>query len=352
MDESYVTTETPRLTQFASCAGCAGKAGAAMLAEVLTHFPDLTPDQPDLLVGLTAPDDAAVYRLNDHQAAVLTVDFFGPLVDDPYHWGAIAAANAMSDIWAMGGEVVMALNVAAFPETLPSDVIARVLRGGADKVSEAGGIIAGGHTIRDDEPKYGLCVFGLVDPAAILTKGGAQPGDVLLLTKPLGTGLIATAAMRDAAAPAHLAAAVTSMVTLNQTAARLANDIGVRAMTDVTGFSLLGHSSEMARASAVRLRIVAAAAPVLPGAIEYAQRGFSTGGAERNRAHFAPGIDIDPRVSDAMQDVLWDPQTSGGLLMAVPQERAVGAQERLKEAGVEGRAIGEVVAGEGVEVVA
>lgn len=346
-----MTTENVRLTSLSSCAGCAGKAGAAMLADVLRHFPDLAGGGSDLLVGLSAPDDAAVYRLNDSQAVVLTVDFFGPLVDDPYDWGAIAAVNAMSDVYAMGGEVLLALNVAAFPETLATETVGSILRGGADKVAEAGGVIAGGHTIRDNEPKYGLCVLGAVHPDRIITKGGAQPGDVLFLTKPLGTGLIATAAMRDEASPGDLTAAIASMTRLNRDASRLARDSGVDAMTDVTGFSLLGHSYEMAHASNCALRIVAPAVPLLPGALDYARRGVSTGGGDRNRAHFSPHVRFDPTISEAMTGVLWDPQTSGGLLIAVPQENAATLQQRFSDAGEPLWAIGEAMAGEGVEVV-
>lgn len=322
-----------------------------MLADVLRHFPDSAGGGANLLVGLAAPDDAAVYRLNDKQAVVLTVDFFGPLVDDPYDWGAIAAANAMSDIYAMGGEVLLALNVAAFPETLPTETIGLILRGGADKVAEAGGVIAGGHTIRDDEPKYGLCVLGTITPDRILTKGGAEPGDVLFLTKPLGTGLVATAAMRDEAAPDDLATAVASMKRLNRDASRISRE-AANALTDVTGFSLLGHGCEMARASGCALRIVSPAVPLLPGALDYAGRGVSTGGAERNRGHFAPSVRIDAGVSEAMRGVLWDPQTSGGLLIAAPAEQAAAMQQRFAAAGEPLWAIGEVVEGEGIEVTA
>ncbi len=343
---------TERLTKLASCAGCAGKAGMAELSQVLQHLSDVAAAQPDLLVGLTAPDDAAVYRLNDEQAVVLTVDFFAPLVDDPYDYGAISATNAMSDVYAMGGEVVLALNVAAFPEDMPSETIAKVIQGGADKVREAGGVVAGGHTILDDEPKYGLCVMGLVHPDAILRKGGAEPGDVLFLTKALGTGIITTAAGRDVASPEQLAAAVESMTTLNRHASHIARETGVKAMTDVTGYSLLGHAREVAAASEVCLRVIAPAVPVLPGALEHARRGVSTGGAQRNREFFGAHVRIEEGVSEAMQDVLFDPQTSGGLLMAVAQGRASDAQARFKAAGLPAWAIGEVTAGAGVEVVA
>lgn len=348
-ERDHMATQTPRLTALASCAGCAGKAGAALLSEVLAHFPDLREGSPELLIGLEAPDDAAVYRLNDEQAIVATVDFFGPLVDDPYDYGAIAAANALSDVYAMGADVLLALNVSAFPDDLPVETIARILRGGADKVAEAGGIIAGGHTIRDAEPKYGLCVLGLVHPQRILTKGGAQPGDVLFLTKPLGTGIVATAAMRDEASTDDLAAAVTSMTRLNKQASHIAREAGVHAMTDVTGFSLAGHGCEVARASNAALRISASALPLLPGALDYAARGITTGGAVRNREHFAPNVRIDDEISEPMTHVLWDPQTSGGLLIAVPPENAASLHARFADAPL--WQIGEVVTGEGVEVV-
>jgi selenide, water dikinase len=297
------------------------------------------------------PDDAAVFRLNDEQAIVATVDFFAPLVDDPYDYGAIAAANAMSDVYAMGGEVVLALNIAAFPENIAPETIAQILRGGAEKVSEAGGVIAGGHTVLDDEPKYGLSVLGLLHPERIVTKGGAQTGDVLLLTKALGTGIITTAAMRDAASAEHLEAAVAGMTTLNRHASHIALKSGVHAMTDITGFGLLGHASEMAAASGKRLRIVAAAVPALVGALQYAERGLTTGGAARNVEHFGPRVTFADDVSGVMRDLLWDPQTSGGLLVALPPAWARDAQRRLKVSGVDTWAIGEVVEGDGVEVV-
>ncbi|MEX0683046.1 MAG: selenide, water dikinase SelD [Dehalococcoidia bacterium] len=344
--------DTERLTKLASCAGCAGKAGMEALSQVLRHLSDIASTNPELLVGLAVPDDAAVYRLSDEQAVVLTVDFFAPLVDDPYDYGAISATNAMSDVYAMGGEVVLALNVAAFPEDMAPDTVAKVIRGGADKVREAGGVVAGGHTIIDAEPKYGLCVMGLVRPDSIFRKGGAQPGDVLLLTKALGTGIITTAASRDEATADHLAGAVESMTTLNRHASHIAREIGAHAMTDVTGYSLLGHAREVAAASSACLLIIAPAVPVLPGALDYAQRGITTGGAARNRKFYGEHVRMDPNVSEAMTHVLWDPQTSGGLLMAVAQDRAVAAQERFRAAGLPVWAIGEVVAGAGVEVVA
>ncbi|HUF52546.1 MAG TPA: selenide, water dikinase SelD [Dehalococcoidia bacterium] len=346
-----MTGETEHLTRLANCAGCAGKAGMAALAQVLQHLSVISATNPDILVGLAAPDDAAVYRLNDDQAVVLTVDFFAPLVDDPYDYGRISAANAMSDVYAMGGEVALALNVAAFPEDMDSETVSKIIRGGADKVHEAGGVIAGGHTIIDAEPKYGLCVLGIVHPEAIIRKGGARPGDVLFLTKMLGTGIITTAAAGDGD-KTHLANAVESMTTLNRHASHIAREVGVNALTDVTGYSLLGHAREMAKASDACLRIVADAVPVLPGALQYAKEGVTTGGAVRNRAFYGEHVRITEGVSAPMSDVLFDPQTSGGLLMAVPQANAVELQSRFAASGSPAWAIGEVVDGGGVEVVA
>ena len=282
----------------------------------------------------------------------MTTDFFAPLVDDPYSYGAIAAANAMSDVYAMGGEVVLALNIAAFPEDLPAGVVAEILRGGADKVTEAGGIVAGGHTIIDAEPKFGLCVMGLVHPDRVLMKGGAQPGDALFLTKALGTGIITTAAKQDAATPEHLAAAIESMTGLNRHSSHLAREVGARALTDITGYSLLGHSYEMATASGVAFRIAPSWVPLLPGALVYAERGIVTGGAARNRQYLAGKVRIADDIAEAMEDVLFDPQTSGGLLFAVPADRAGEVESLFSTAGETAWRVGEVVQGEGVEVYA
>jgi selenide,water dikinase len=272
-------------------------------------------------------------------------------VDDPHDYGAIAAANAMSDVYAMGGEVLLAVNVAAFPEDMPPETIAAIVQGGAEKVSEAGGIIAGGHTVIDDEPKYGLSVLGLVHPDGILTKGGAQPGDSLYLTKPLGTGIITTAAMRDIAAPEHLAAAVESMTGLNRHASHVAREVVAHSLTDVTGFSLLGHAYEVAAASSVRLRIDSARVPLLPGALDYAGKGITTGGAARNRQYLADKVDIGEAVSESLGHVLFDPQTSGGLLMAVAPTDGPRVAEQFAAAGLDVWLVGEVVEGRGVQVV-
>ena len=320
---------------------------------MLRYLGDQQPEaRPDLLVGLANPDDAAVYRINDEQAIVATIDFFAPLVDDPYDYGAIAAANALSDVYAMGGEVALALNVAAFPEEMAHETIARILIGAADKVSEAGGVISGGHTIIDEEPKFGLCVLGLVHPQRVLTKGGARPGDALFLTKALGTGIITTAAKFDKADGDHLAAAIESMTRLNRHASHVAREVEAHALTDVTGFAILGHGHEMASASGACLRLNAGLLPVLPGALEYAAQGILTGGAGRNRKHLDGKVAIDPSVGEATEHLLFDPQTSGGLLMAVAPERADEVESRFAATGRPVWRVGEVVEGRGVEVAA
>jgi selenide,water dikinase len=280
----------------------------------------------------------------------MTVDFFAPLVDDPHDYGAIAAANAMSDVYAMGGEVLLALNVAAFPEDMAHETIAKILQGGADKVAEAGGIVAGGHTIIDAEPKYGLTVLGLVHPDRVLTKAGARPGDGLYLTKALGTGIVTTAAMRDEALPEHLAAAVESMTRLNRHASHIVREAGAHALTDVTGYSLLGHAYEMAAASSVGIRIEASELPVLPAALDYAGRGILTGGAGRNRKYLADKVRIASDVPEPLEHVLFDPQTSGGLLFAIPPERARETEAAFKAAGLQLWGVGHVIEGDGVEV--
>lgn len=302
-------------------------------------------------MGLAAPDDASVYRLNDEQAVVLTVDFFAPLVDDPYQYGAIAAANALSDVYAMGAEVTLALNVAAFPEDMAHETIAQILRGGADKVAEAGGIIAGGHTIIDVEPKYGLCVLGIVHPQRIFAKAGARPGHLLYLSKPLGTGIITTAAKADEAKPEHLQAAIDSMTRLNRHPSHIATAVGASALTDISGYSLLGHGYEMAAAGGVALRLTAGSVPILPGALEYASQGIITGGAGRNRKHLQDKVTLSDDVPEEVQHILFDPQTSGGLLLTVAPERAADMEARFAAAELSIWRVGEVVKGEGVQVV-
>lgn len=296
-------------------------------------------------------DDAAVYRIDDETAIVQTIDFFPPVVDDPWTYGAIAAANAMSDVYAMGGEVALCLNVAAFPEDLPVTVIAEILRGGADKVAEAGGVVAGGHTVIDAEPKFGMSVMGLVHPARVTTKAGARPGDALVLTKALGTGLVLTAARGDIAEAAHLDAAVASMLQLNRHAAHLAAAAGAHAVTDVTGFAIAGHALELADHSGVEVVLRAGALPLLPGALDYARAGLDFGGLTRNREHFGPRIRGLDAVDAAMERIILDPQTSGGLLIAVGQGSAGGLVADLRTAGYAAALVGEVRAGEGLAIV-
>lgn len=304
-----------------------------------------------LLVGLEKSDDAAVYEIAPGVAIVETLDFFPPIVDDAYASGAIGAANAMSDVYAMGGEVLFALNVAAWPEEVPVDLLEEVFRGAVDKVREAGGVVAGGHTIIDREPKFGLAVTGRVDPGRILLKGSLRPGDALWLTKPIGTGLLTTAHKRGEVAPEDLASAVASMVELNRAAALAALDAGLHAATDITGFGLAGHSHEMAERSGVQVRIDARAVPLLPGARGHAERGVTFGGADRNREHYMGGGLVRFEGADrATEALLIDPQTSGGLLVGVPAAHAE-AWDRAREARkVRAWRIGEVAEGSGVLV--
>jgi selenide,water dikinase len=304
-----------------------------------------TENYPDLLVGLAEPDDAAVYRLNADQAVVSTVDFFPPVVDDPYSFGAIAAANALSDVYAMGGEPIFAINLVAYPDGFGLEILTEILRGGAEKVREAGAVIAGGHTVTDKEPKYGLAVTGTVHPERIFKKSGAQPGDALVLTKALGTGVITTALKRDLAAASDVEAAVASMSRLNRDAARLAKQYRVHAMTDVTGYSLLGHAHEMAHLSGVGLTIDYAALKWLPGAQSYGEQDIFPGGMGRNRDFYSQWVTFEAGLPDYQRHLLFDPQTSGGLLIALPPEDA---EDYLREFGSEAAAmIGMVVQGGG-----
>ncbi len=332
--------------------------GADALAHVLRPLTSIFGDAtPDLLVGLGAADDAAVYRLSDTQAIVATADFFPPIVDDPATFGAIAAANALSDIYAMGGTPLFALNLVAFPDDLDPAILSDILRGGAEKAREAGAVIAGGHTITDAEPKYGLAAIGLVHPAHILTKGGARPGDALILTKPLGTGILSTAqkdGVDDPAFAARHAAAVASMTTLNAAAARVFVSLGdaTHACTDISGFSLLGHALEMATQSGCALRLDLPRIPWLDGARDYAAAGHTPGGTERNLRAVADHTIYDLAVSDLDRTLLADPQTSGGLLAAIAPERLDAAVAALTEAGVTASVIGHAEAGAGLIVAA
>ncbi len=271
-------------------------------------------------MGLAKADDAAVYQLNDQQAIVTTTDFFPPVVDDPYDFGAIAAANALSDIYAMGGQVLFAINLVAFPDTLDFDILREILRGGAEKVAEAGGVIAGGHSVADKEPKYGLAVTGTIDPKKVKTKGGAKPGDVLLLTKPLGVGVVTTALKQGLTNESDVETAVSSMKMLNKQAALAAQAANAHSMTDITGFGLLGHAHEMAHLGMVDFHFEASQLPWLPGAIGYGEAGAFPGGMGRNWTHFDEWVTFGDGVSKLIQEMLWTPETSGGLLVAVAPE--------------------------------
>jgi len=301
----------------------------------------------ELLVGLDAADDAAVYLVARDVAIVETLDFFPPIVDDAYASGAIGAANAMSDVYAMGGEVLFALNIAAWPEDAPLAQLERVFQGAIDKVAEAGGVVAGGHTVIDREPKYGLAVTGRVHPERVLLKSRLRAGDALWLTKPIGTGVLTTAHKNGTLDAADLASAIASMVTLNRGAAEAAVDSELHAATDITGFGLAGHAYEMAERSSVALRIRASLVPLLPGARRHAETGISFGGLERNMSYFDDRAKVVfDGIDDAARALILDPQTSGGLLVGVPSAHAEAWQRACAPKGVQAVQIGEVIAGD------
>lgn len=279
-----------------------------------------------------------------------TLDFFAPIVDDPYQYGAIAAANAMNDVYAMGGDVLLALNIAAFPEDLPLSVVAEILEGGADKVSEAGGVIAGGHTIIDAEPKYGLCVTGLVQPSRVRTNAAAEAGDAVLLTKPIGTGVLISAVRERTASASHQTAAVEQMMTLDKTAAEVTRDFDVHAMTDVSGFGVAGHLYEIATNSGKRIDLSLSALPTLEGLAQYVAGGFQTGGQQRNREYFGAHVTVDGELTAYEETLLYDPQTSGGLLVTLAESPAEQLALRLAEAGVENWRIATVREGAGIRL--
>jgi selenide,water dikinase len=336
-----------RLTTLTDCGGCAAKLGADLLSEALAGLgAEAAPAA--LIAGLDPPDDAAAYRVSDDLAIIGTLDFFPPLVDDARTFGEIAAANAMSDVFAMGGRVLFALSIAAFPEELPRDVLAEVFGGASAKVREAGGTLAGGHTIRDAEPKYGLAVIGAAHPDRLLRKGGARPGDALILTKPLGTGLLVSGVRHGRTSDADLATGIEGMRSLNRAAAEVLVANGIRAATDVTGFGLAGHGLEMARASGVRVAFDAAALPALSGAIDLARAGIETGGAAHNRRFIVDELDVAQGVAPEMATLAHDPQTSGGLLAAIPSDRLDAVIGGLDAAGVDHWRVGSVESGAGV----
>ena len=331
--------EDIKLTKLAKCAGCGAKVGAGVLAKLLDGIK--VHSDPNLLVGFDKSDDASVYKVTDDLALVQTVDFFPPIDDDPYTFGQIAATNALSDVYAMGGEPKLALNIMAVPDSLPKEAVHALLRGGYDKVYEAGAIITGGHSILDDEPKYGLAVTGFVHPDRLLTNSGAKAGDVLFLTKPLGIGILTTAAKAELLEPEERARITALMTTLNKGARDVMVKYRVHACTDVTGFSLMGHGLEMAQGSDTELHIDTAQVDFLPRAVNFAEMGILPAGMYRNR-NFAEGFVDAGEVPLAVQDALYDPQTSGGLLIAVHPDDAEAMYAELKNAVPSAQRIGTV----------
>lgn len=328
-----------KLTKLASCAGCGAKVGAGVLAQLLDGI--RVRQDPNLLVGFDKSDDASVYKVSDDLALVQTVDFFPPIADDPYLFGQIAATNALSDVYAMGGEPKLALNLLSVPENMPKDAIHQLLRGGYDKAYEAGAIITGGHSIFDPEPKYGLAVTGFVHPDKILTNSGAKPGDVLFLTKPIGIGILTTAAKADLASPESMELAYRMMTTLNKGGRDTMVKYRVHACTDVTGFGLLGHAYEMAQGSDVQITLDVNAIDLIPEALEFARMGILPAGMYRNRSFAEAGVDAGD-VELAKQDMLYDPQTAGGLLISVAAEDADALYEELKTTVPSAQRIGTV----------
>jgi selenide, water dikinase len=342
-----IADQTPRLTSLSPGAGCACKLPLAKLEAMFATMDKIAPAHGDLLIGAAEADDAAVLRLDDERALVLTTDFFTPIVDDPGDWGRIAAANALSDVYAMGGRPLFAVNLAAWPgDGLDIALLGQVLQGGAQVAAEAGCVIAGGHTIDDSVPKYGLAVVGLADPGRLMTIDRAAPGDQLILTKPVGTGVIATALKRGAPPAEVVKAAVASMTQLNAAASQAALAAGVIAATDVTGFGLLGHLHRMLAASAAAATVTAAAVPLLPGAGGLAAAGFVSGGTQANTARISPFTNLHPAIPAELAVLLYDAQTSGGLLLATPAASTETLLADLQARGLPAALIGEVVSGE------
>jgi selenide, water dikinase len=336
-----------KLTDLASCGGCAAKYSAARLDELLRGFAPA--ESENLLVGLGSPDDAAVYRLDDERALIFTLDFFPPVVDDPGDYGAIAATNALNDVYAMGGTPLLALSIAAFPEELPIEMLGAIFAAADAQVRAAGGLLTGGHTIRDAEPKYGLAVIGTVHPQGIWPKNGARPGDALFLTKPLGTGLILTGYKHKHAGTQQLERAVRWMRTLNGAAAEALRGFAPNAVTDVTGFGLFGHCHEMADRSGVRMRLESERFPAIDGALDMARQGVRTTGDPRNRDFAAQYVSSDG-VSDTLVALGYDPQTAGGLLISLPADRGATLEAEFTARKLFIRRVGRVEEGSGVVV--
>ncbi len=309
-----------RLTELSNSSGWAAKIGPEALAQVLCQLPKVKSDK--LLVGLDTSDDAAVYKIDDEKAIIQTLDFFTPIVDDPYLFGQIAAANSLSDVYAMGGKPILALNIVCFPSSLSMDILTEILKGGADKVKEAGALLVGGHTVDDNEPKYGLSVTGIVHPDKVKRNSGAKVGDLLVLTKPLGLGILNTAIKAGILSEEIINKAVQVMATLNNTAAEGMDGLNISACTDITGFGLLGHAYEMAKGSNVTLIINSQSIPLIEGTIENANMGLVPAGAYRNRDYLKGKVEFKDDVKTYMKDILFDPQTSGGLLISVNKNSA------------------------------
>ena len=332
---------------FCKGGGCTAKLGAGILSRVLERLPKFDKD-PALLIGYDSKDDAAVYKLTDEVAVVQTLDFFPPMVDDPYTFGQIAATNALSDIWAMGGQVKTALNIVCFPEKSDLNILGEMMRGGAEKVAEAGGVLAGGHSIADSDVKYGLSVMGVVHPDHIYANNTPQTGDCLVLTKRLGVGILCTANRVGEASAEAMEAAIASMTTLNKYAAQCCRAYEIHACTDVTGFSFLGHLHEMMD-GAHSCRIEAGAVPGFSEALRHADEFLLTAAGQRNRNHTGPFVQFE-NVPFAMEEVLFDPQTSGGLLVALPKEQAAALVEDLRRGGAPAAVVGEVTDSEDIEI--
>ena len=337
-----------KLTDLASCGGCAAKYSAARLEQLLSGFVPV--EAENLLVGLAPADDAAVYRLDDERALIFTLDFFPPIVDDPADYGAIAATNALNDVFAMGGTPMLALSIAAFPEELPLEMLGQIFAAADEQVRASGALLAGGHTIRDDEPKYGLAVVGTVHPDGIWTKASAQPGDAVYLTKPLGTGLIMSGHKSGQIGTQQLERAVRWMRTLNKGAAEMLRSHQVNAVTDVTGFGLFGHTREMAERSGVRIRLESERFPAIDGALDLARKGIRTSGDPRNRDFAGRHLTLQ-EVPETLVALGYDPQTAGGLLVSLPSEQGAVVEAEFSSRRLVFRRVGRVEAGSGVVVV-
>lgn len=328
-----------RLTELSKTSGWAAKIGPGALSEILSKLPKM--NDKNLIVGIDTSDDAAVYKLNDEMATIQTLDFFTPIVDDPYTFGQIAAANSLSDVYAMGGKPIVALNIVCFPNCLNMNILGEILRGGADKVLEAGAVVVGGHTVQDDEPKYGLSVTGIVHPDKVLKNYGAETGDILILTKPIGLGIINTAIKAKIASKEAYEKAVKVMAYLNKYAGEIITDYNITSCTDITGFSLIGHAYEMAEPSKKTFRIFKDAIPFIKEAKEYASMGLIPAGCYENK-RYLEGKYLLKNVEGWMEDILFDPQTSGGLLISCKEKDYIDILTRLENLEVESAVIGRV----------